>query len=79
MAFQATKLPQQRGLVIQFQESLTSNPINTDKGLVADSSTTQILIKKETQHTINRLSLKEGGERQETLLLQNKEMASEDN
>lgn len=46
MGFQATELAQQRGLAIQVQESLTSNPINSDKGLVADSSTTQILFKK---------------------------------
>lgn len=46
MGFQAVELPQQRGLAIQVQKSLTSNPINADKELVAYSSTTQILFKK---------------------------------
>lgn len=44
MVFEAAELPQ-RGLVIQVQKSLTSNPINADKGLVVDSSTTQMLLK----------------------------------
>lgn len=46
MGFQAVELPQQNELAIQVQKSLTSNPINADKGFVADSSTTQILFKK---------------------------------
>lgn len=50
MGFQAVELPQQKGLAIQVQKSLTSNPINADKGLVADSSTTQILFKKTSTH-----------------------------
>jgi len=45
MVFEAAELPQQRGLAIQVQKSLASNPINADKGLVVDSSTTQILLK----------------------------------
>lgn len=35
MVFEAAELPQ-RGLAIQIQKSLTSNPINADKGLVVD-------------------------------------------
>lgn len=43
MVFEAAELPQQRGLA---QKSQTSSQINADKGLVVDSSTTQILLKK---------------------------------
>lgn len=50
MGFQAVELPQQRGLAIQVQKSLTSNPINADKGFVAYSSTTQVLFKKTPTH-----------------------------
>lgn len=61
MVFEAAELSQQRGLGIQVQKSLTSNPINADKGLVVDSSTTRILLKK-TQHT-NKSNQEDGEER----------------
>lgn len=44
MFFEAVELSLRR-LAIQLQQSLASNPINVDKGLVVDSSTTQILLK----------------------------------